>query len=237
MTAGFDPGTRQLLLMNPNTDAAVTALMADIAQTALLGTAAGSPLTVLSHTARRGARLITHEAALDESARVLVEDLESIDRSRVAGVIIAAFGDPALRQVRALVDVPVTGLAEASMAEAASIARTASPAGNGRFAVVTTTPELVSSIEATAQRYGHQPWFAGVELTPGEPAALMSDAQALHHAMRQACQRAITERGATAIVIGGGPLARVAGALSQQLAVPVIAPIPAAVRRLVAHLR
>ena len=40
-----------------------------------------------------------------------------------------------------------------------------------------------------------------------------------------------------AIVIGGGPLARGAGALSQQLAVPVIAPIPAAVRRLVAHLR
>jgi allantoin racemase len=222
---------RHLLLMNPNTDDAVTAMMGDIARAALLETEAGSALSVATHTARRGARLITDETALAEAAQGLIEDVAAIDRSGLAGVIIGAFGDPALLQVRARLDIPVTGLAEAAMAEAARVACNTFPLGSGRFAVVTTTPRLVASIEATARRYGHQPW------TPGEPAALMSDARALENAMLQACQRAIAERGATAIVIGGGPLARVASALSQQLAIPVIAPIPAAVRRLITQIR
>ena len=230
-------GRRHLLLMNPNTDDAVTAMMGDIARAALLETEARSAFSFATHTARRGARLITDEPALAEAAQGLIEDVEAIDRSGLAGVIIGAFGDPALLQIRARLDIPVTGLAEAAMAEAARVACNTFPLGSGRFAVVTTTPRLVASIEATARRYGHQPWFAGVELTPGEPAALMSDPRALENAMLQACQRAIAERGATAIVIGGGPLARVASALSQQLAIPVIAPIPAAVRRLITQIR
>lgn len=229
-------GRRHLLLMNPNTDEAVTAMMGDIAGAALLETEAGSALSVATHTARRGARLITDEPALAEAAQVLTEDLASVDRSGLAGVIIGAFGDPALLELRARLTVPVTGLAEAAMAEAAQVARSAAVPGSGRFAVVTTTPRLVASIEAAAQRYGHQPWFAGVELTPGEPRALMANASALEEAMLRACQRAISEQGACAIVIGGGPLARVASALSRRLAIPVIAPIPAAVRRLVTQL-
>ncbi len=222
--------------MNPNTDETVTEMMGGIARAALLETVAGSALSIATHTARRGARLITDESALADAAQGLSEDLASVDRSGLAGVIIGAFGDPGLLQVRARLGIPVTGLAEAAMAEAAQVARGASGAGGGRFAVVTTTPRLVASIEAAAQRYGHQPWFAGVELTPGEPATLMANASALEDAMLRACQRAISERGACTIVIGGGPLARVASALSERLAIPVIAPIPAAVRRLIAQI-
>ncbi|WP_239519851.1 aspartate/glutamate racemase family protein, partial [Stenotrophomonas maltophilia] len=69
------------------------------------------------------------------------------------GVIVSAFGAPALQNLRQHMTVPVTGIAEAGMAEAA--------AGGRRFAVVTTTPNLVTSIAGLAERYGHGPAFLG----------------------------------------------------------------------------
>ena len=57
----------------------------------------------------------------------------------------------------------------------------------------------------------------------------MADPQALAAALEAACWEAI-DAGARAVVIGGGPLGEAAEALSGRLAVPVIAPIPAAMR-------
>lgn len=226
---------RTLLLVNPNTDIRVTAVMGDIARDALSNLNANTQFEIVTRTVDRGVSLITHEQALSEAAQALMDSLGELDTSNLAGVIIGAFGDPGLVQLRSRLKVPVTGLAEASMALAA-----ASIAPGGHFAVVTTTPKLADSIVATAWGYGHADCFAGVELTPGDPASLMANAQALEDAMYAACLRAIEKRGASALVIGGGPLAQVARALGPRLPVPVIAPIPAAVRyaaqrALVAH--
>jgi allantoin racemase len=214
-----------LLLVNPNTDVRVTAVMGDIARDALSNLNVGTRFEIVTRTVNRGVSLITHEQALSEAAQALIDSLHELDTADLAGVIIGAFGDPGLMQLRSRLKVPVTGLAEASMALAA-----ASIAPGGHFAVVTTTPQLADSIVATAWRYGHADCFAGVELTPGDPASLMANAQALEDAMYAACLRAIDRRGASALVIGGGPLAQVARALGPRLPVPVIAPIPAAVR-------
>jgi allantoin racemase len=207
----------RLMLINPNTNAATTEAMRLIAQGV-----APTGVFIDAKTAPFGAPLITSPVALRESAQaVLALIAEGVEQGQ-AGVIIAAFGDPALGEARRLLPVPVTGIAEAGMAEAA--------AGGRRFAVVTTTPELVHSIASSAEAYGYENTFLGTELTEGNANRLTNDPVELPKALLTACQRAITLRGAEAIVIGGGPLALAARAISGEVAVPIIEPVPAAVR-------
>jgi Asp/Glu/hydantoin racemase len=177
---------------------------------------------IRARTAPFGAALITDNAALALAGDAVLAALATEPLQDCAGVIVAAFGDPGLVAARARWSLPMTGIAEAGMAEAA--------AGGRRFAVVTTTPALAMSITALAQRYGHAQHFAGVQLTVGEPARLMQQPQALRDALAQACDEAVRLCGAQAVVIGGGPLARAARALREQVGVPLIEPVPAAVR-------
>lgn len=207
----------RLVLINPNTNAVSTTLMVGIARES-----APADVRIDGLTVRQGVPLITNPEMLRRAAWSVTETLADADLKGTAGVIVAAFGDPGLQQVRASCPCPVTGIAEAGMAEAAE--------GGRRFAVVTTTPELSGSIATTAAGYGHAPFFAGVVLTEGEPSRLMSDPDRLTEALHAACRRAIDERGAEAIVIGGGPLARAARTLAALLSCPVIEPVPAAVR-------
>lgn len=203
----------KLVLINPNTNAATTEAMLQLAR----GAASGRDIAGL--TAPFGAALITDEAALEESARAVISLAPLLGDSD--GVIVAAFGDPGLATLRARLAVPVTGIAEAGMAEAAF--------GDRRFAVVTTTPDLVSAIDRTAASYGHAGYYAGTHLTPGDPLDVMADPSRLVEALDAACRHAV-RHGAEAIVIGGGPLAVAARALAGRSDVDLIEPVPAAVR-------
>lgn len=202
----------RLTLVNPNTSQATTAAMLAVAEAE-----AGFALT--GQTARSGETVITNEAALEHAARE-VAALAPVLR-RAQGVIVAAFGDPGLTALRAALDCPVTGIAEAGMAEAA--------AGGRRFAVVTTTPDLIRAIARRAEAEGHA-GFAGTWVTPDDPASLMDQPEALRAALLKACLRALDSGGVEAIVIGGGPLALAARALIGVVPVPIIEPVPAAVR-------
>lgn len=210
-------GWMKLLLLNPNTSAETTATMAAIAREE---TPAG--VTVEGATVADGPPLITEPAALAKAGDHVIARLEALDLSSYAAVIIAAFGDPGRDEASARWPLPVVGIAQAAMAEAGL--------GGRRFSVVTTTPLLVDAITARAAAYGWSRQFAGVRLTPGDPADLMSDPARLEDAMARACREAEREDGAEAIVIGGGPLAVVARRLRPLIATPVIEPIPAAVR-------
>lgn len=212
----YSPGVSspviRLLLVNPNTSVATTDAMLAVARNA-----ASDGVVIEGATARFGEPLITDEAALAVAADAVLD----VPRSPgLDGIIVAAFGDPGLDALRRSQPVPVTGIAEAAMAEAAR---------HGRFVVVTTTPALAGPIARLADHYGHGATFAGVRLTPGDPAAAMADPARLLTALAAACMDAVRD-GASAIVIGGGPLAVAARALSQEMAVPIIEPIPAAVR-------
>lgn len=202
----------RLTLVNPNTSSETTAAMLALAEAE-----AGFALRGL--TAPFGAPLITDEAALEEAARAVLTLAPALRGAD--GVIVAAFGDPGLPALRAVLDCPVTGIAEAGMAEAA--------VGGRRFAVVTTTPDLTQAIARRAEAEGHRV-FAGTWVTPGDPAKIMARPEALRAALHDACLRALDGTGVKAIVIGGGPLAVAARALRGLLPVPIIEPVPAAVR-------
>lgn len=206
----------RIAFINPNTDMQVTDVMRRIAQRH-----APAGVEVIGMTAPFGVSLITNAEALAVAARAVLalsRRLEGHD-----GVIVAAFGDPGLEQLRARLACPVVGIAEASMLAAG--------AGGRRFAVATTTPGLTEAIAARAAA-GHHAGFAGTWLTPGDPVAIMADPEALAEALQAACLAAIREGQAEAVIIGGGPLALAADTLRDRLAVPLIAPIPEAIRLL-----
>lgn len=208
-----------IALINPNTSSDTTAAMLRIARRE-----AGASVHIEGFTAPFGATMITEPAALDQAAKTVLALAPKL--SSAQAVIVAAFGDPGLLALRSRLKRPVTGLAEAGMAEAA--------AGGRRFAVVTTTPALRDRIARTAESHGCGS-FLGTWTTPGDPVALTADAGALRHALAEACHAAING-GADAIIIGGGPLAEAARELAGSLPVPLIEPLPAAVRLSLARL-
>lgn len=214
---------RAILLINPNTSGSTTRMMVGIAAAAL-------PVGVhlVGTTARAGAPMIVDETDM----AVAREEVQRCWRRAGAGwdgVIVSAFGDPGLDEIRASSPVPAVGICEASVLEAGHLGR--------RFGIATVTPELVRLIEARIDRTGLASGYTGTRLTPGEPRTLAADPAALEDALADAVDACIRLDGAEAVVIGGGPLGQAAEALQHRFGVPVIAPIPAAVRQLQARLQ
>jgi Asp/Glu/hydantoin racemase len=113
----------RILLINPNTTAAVTALVANRARAI-----AGDEATFVPVTGRFGTNYISTRASAAIAAHAALEALAQ----HVAGcdaVYLACFGDPGLAALREISPVPVVGMAEASCLEACNRGR--------RFAIVT----------------------------------------------------------------------------------------------------
>jgi allantoin racemase len=213
----------RILLINPNASQATTAMMAAIAQSA-----APDSVEIIGATAQRGVAMIVDSAALMAAAQEVVE-IGIRHCQTVSGIIVSAFGDPGLAALRQEVRIPVVGIAEAAMLEAAGQSR--------RFGVATVTPGLVDTIGARAATLGLGHLYCGTRLTPGDPIALAADPDRLVEALAEAVLTCIQRDKAEAVVIGGGPLGDAATALAPRFQVPVIAPIPAAVRGLLARLQ
>ena len=207
-----------ILLINPNSSTATTAMMLDMAREA-----AGPALRIAAATAARAPAMITDAASLDAAAAEVVE-IGVRDGAGCAGIIVAAFGDPGAAELRRLVGAPVIGIGAAAMVEAAGSGR--------RFAVATTTSALAGRIGDMAAQLGLAAQYAGSWVTPGDPVALTGDPALLEAALAEAVWGCIREGGAEAVIIGGGPLSRAAAALQGRFAVPIVAPVAAAVRGL-----
>jgi allantoin racemase len=215
-------GTR-ILLINPNTNKATTDMMVKIAQSAALG-----DIEIVGATAAHGPLMIIDPQALAASAPQVVE-LGVGHAKNASGIIISAFGDPGWADLRREVSVPVVGIAEAAMLAASDKGR--------RFGVATTTPKLVASIDARAAELGLAKLYTGTRVTTEDPNALVADPGRLVEALRQVVATCIERDKAEAVIIGGGPLGNAAIALTPMFSVPVIAPIPAAVQRMLGLVR
>ena len=213
----------RVLLINPNTSQATTERM-----TAIARAAAPLGVEVVGATVRRGPTMILTAAELDAAEAEVIE-VAAASGDGADGIIIAAFGDPGIAALRRRVDVPVVGIAEASMLEAA--------AGGRRSGVATTTPALVAVIAERAHALGVGALYAGLRLTAGEPHALVADPERLVDALAEAVRQSIECDGAEAVVIGGGPLGDAAAVLAGRFSIPIVAPIPAAVACLMRTLR
>ena len=202
---------RTLLLINPNTSAAVTGLLQRQVRAV-----AGPGVRVRASTARFGTPYIVDEASyavaghatLDAWAAALREPAPAPD-----AVLIGCFGDPGLMALRHSSPVPVTGLAEAAFMRAAR---------HGRFAIVTGGECWASILERLALSLGHADSLAGIRTLNASGAQLASDPVAARELVARACIDAAEQFAAQAIIVGGAALGGIAADIQHCCAVPLV---------------
>ncbi|MEH2491524.1 aspartate/glutamate racemase family protein [Bradyrhizobium sp. AZCC 2230] len=209
----------RILLINPNSLEATTAMMVAIA-----ASVASDGFDIVGVTATRAPAMIVTPDALDTAAPE-VEEIALAHRSPCDGIIVSAFGDPGLAGIKSATRLPAVGIGESSMLEAAE--------GGRRFGVATTTPLLKARIDALPVALGLRSRYTGTRFADGEPQELVRDPGRLRAALAGAVEACIAQDGAEAIIIGGGPLGEAARELQPMFTVPVIAPIPSAVMRII----
>ncbi|WP_417272562.1 aspartate/glutamate racemase family protein [Celeribacter halophilus] len=207
----------RIALLNPNTNTATTTLMTGIAQALC-----PPKVEVQGHTMMLGPSIITNEAALDAAAKQVVTVGVGLASAGADALIVSAFGDPGLMELRDRVDIPVVGIAEAGMAEASE--------GGRRFSIITTTPDLDASIRSKVALYGHDDHLASLRISEGDAFAVMSDEARMSAALISIAQQCETD-GAEALLLGGGPLARAAKAVDNAIPLPIIEPVSAGLRQ------
>lgn len=210
---------RRILLINPNSLEATTAMMVAIARSEV-----PDGFDIVGATATRAPPMIVSADALDAAAPE-VEEIAGAHRNLYDGMIVAAFGDPGLTGIRSALKLPAVGIGEASMRAAAE--------GGRRFGVATTTPLLEARIDALPEALGLRSSYTGTHFADGDPHDLMRDPERLRAALAGAVEACIVQDGAEAVIIGGGPLGEAARKLQPMFTVPIIAPIPSAVARII----
>jgi allantoin racemase len=215
-----------IFLFNPNTNAATTSAMMQMAST--------EGFCLVGKTAPFGASMIVEPVSLARGADAVVAMLDEllIARAPIHGIIIAAFGDPGLARVRdnpviRRQEIPVCGIGEASFLEAGANGR--------RFAVATTTPALEGAIASAVAASGMSPQFLGSFFTRADPFEAVKDPARLVELLAEAV-RAGEDAGAEAVIIGGGPLAKAASELVANSNLAIIEPLPAAARLMAARM-
>lgn len=208
----------KIQLINPNTSVAMTEKMAVAArQIAFANT------QVFAVHSLTGPASI--ETANDE-ALALPGMLAQIRAGEAAGVdahVIACFGDPGLRAAREIATVPVIGIAEAAMQMACLVAAS--------FSVVTTLVRTVPSTQRLLIDYGMTSRCRKVRATGIAVLELETNSSGLlHQRISDECRLALREDGVGAIVLGCAGMADLCVDLTQQLGVPVIDGVTAAIK-------
>lgn len=193
-----------ILLMNPNGSEATTKAMCALTERHFE--------RVVGWTNANGPPMITNSVALKDAA----DDVAKASLPVVAGIIIAAFGDPGREALAKRSDCPVVGIG-------ASAAKAADQSGQP-FAVATTTPDLEASIDALMHAEAKQSAYLGCFFTDGDPEILLKDQKRLDVALIDAALRA-ERAGAASVIIGGGPLAEAAKRIAPKVSARLIHPL------------
>ena len=170
------------------------------------------------------ALLTTPQDMINAVPGVVAVGVESTKDKNVAAIIVSAFSDPGLAELRAKVDIPVFGIGEEVFHEAAR--------GNREFGIVTVTPDkgLIESFKEKAAALGYAKLYRGVRVTPGDPIELVKSPEKLDAALAKEVKESIEKDGAKAVIMGGGPLSASALRLQPQFDVPLVIAVNAAAR-------
>ena len=206
----------RLLVINPNTSEAVSAMLQRHIQLAV-----GDAFAVETLTARFGAAYIADEASYAVANHAVLDSwaVAQARRMQPAAVLVGCFGDPGLFALRDGAGVPVGGLAEAAFSAAAR---------HGQFAVVTGGNRWRPMLSRLALALGHGSTLAGIHTVAATGAELAADRPAARRLLRDACCEAAARFKAQAVVLGGAALAGMAAEISAEVPVPVIDSVGAA---------
>ena len=205
----------RIKVINPNTNVSMTEKIGAAA------VAVASPGTeIVACNPVSGPTAI--EGHYDEAMSV-VGVLEEISKGEAAGIdgyVIACFGDPGLLAARELAKGPVLGIAEAAM-HAASFISTG-------FSIVTTLERTRVIAQHLVDNYGMTRFCHKVRAI--DLPVLSLETPHAKTAILQECRLALEEDHCGAIVLGCGGMADLPTQLSQELGIPVIDGVSAAVK-------
>lgn len=213
-------GGRVIVLINPNSNEAATQSMTGLAQIA----AADAAVVEGRSNTGAPALLTTPQDMAAAASGVVAIGREAAADPRVGAIIVSAFSDPGLAELRKAVDVPVFGIGEEVFHEAARDGRP--------FGIVTVTPDpaLIESFREKAASLGYEAQYRGTRVTEGDPKVLVEQPEALDAALAAAVTESVAKDGASAVIMGGGPLSASAVRLQPQFEAPLLVAVHAAAR-------
>jgi allantoin racemase len=205
----------RLLLINPNTSAKITERVLAVANAV-----ARRDTEIIGATGRFGARYILTRAAAAVAAHAAL-DAYACHGSDADAVVLACFGDPGLGGLRELATVPVVGMAESSCHAAAML--------GARFAIVTGGHRWGPMLEEFVVAIGLGQKLAAVKTLALSGAEIAANPKAALPQLAAACRATVTDHGAEAVILGGAGLAGLASRMADQVPVPLIDCVAAAV--------
>lgn len=206
----------RIKVINPNTTQSMTDLIGAAARKV-----AGPDVVIEAVSPAHGPASI--EGHYDDAMACigLLDEVRKGEQQGADAYVIACFGDPGLDAAREIARGPVIGIAEAAM-------RAASFLSTG-FSVVTTLGRTIVIAQHLVHKYGvasHCRAIRASELAVLDLENPQSDA---YVKIRAECERALAEDRSGAIVLGCAGMADLCERLSQELGVPVIDGVGAAV--------
>jgi allantoin racemase len=208
---------RRVLIINPNTNPAVTQRVREVAQRY---SSASVNFEVVNPS--DGPFSIETESDKFEAQEHALRLIRDSAQSDYAAYVMACFDDLALNEARVIVSVPVVGTCEAGIDAALAI--------SNQFAVITTVHDAVEGIRTLMRRYGAGPQAtvraAGIgvaDAASGQDEIRMQFVKTVHDAIR--------EDGAQAILLASGGLTGQAPAISKASGIPVVDGVEEAIRR------
>jgi allantoin racemase len=205
----------RILVLNPNTTASVTELVARHARDTL-----GDGFDCVPATVRFGPHYISSEAAYAIAGHAALDGVAEFGAGADA-VLLACFGDPGIFALREVCAMPVIGLAEAAMREAAA---------HGRFSIVTGGVLWKPMLERLAAALGYAERIARIRTITLTGAEIAADPAGASTMLADECRAAAAEDGARAVILGGAALAGMAARIAPQVGVPVIDSVLAGAR-------
>lgn len=205
----------KLLIVNPNISTGVTDLIESEARRVAHADTQIEMATAASGVAyietRFEALLGAHATATIAGARIGQYD----------ALMVAAFGDPGLLELREVLDVPVVGMTEAALMTAAQMGQ--------RIGIIAISRRITAWYRECVDRYGMLGRLTGIRHLDSplrDPSTVQED-----HAARliELSHQAVERDGADVLVLAGAPLAGLARSIEEKLPVPVVDGVSSAV--------
>jgi allantoin racemase len=198
----------RLLIINPNTTAAMTDKVVAAAQAMM-----PHSTRIIAATGRFGPRYIASRASFAVASHAALDAFATHGRGCDA-VLLACFGDPGLDALREVADCPVISLIDASCAEAG--------AGGRRFSIVTGGerwgPMLTEMI--AARGLGEQ--LASIKTVAPTGGDIARDPEGSAALLADACQQCVERDGAEAVILGGAGLIGIASIIQPRVPVAIV---------------
>ena len=208
---------RELLIVNPNASVKVTDWLRAEARHLI-----DASWEIVAVNACSGLAAIQTPAELELAAQAVLAAITA--RPQAFAAVIAAFGDPGLKEARSQGLMAVAGLGESGVLEASQ--------GGRRFSIITMGLAMKAPILEKVAQLGLSDQLASVRFLPFGIADLIEDRERKRDAIATEARAAIDHDGAKAVLLGGAPFAGMARSLGRELHAVVLDGVRASIERL-----